>query len=384
MADVERYTIIGTSVGALAVAAELRLANHPVTLASRPEESAALERLAGRPGLRVVNEAPDWGPGVGEPTVSGLVFQPDLRAAISDADIIIVMVPPNFHEALLAPCADLLRDDQLVLLSPGGIGGALLISRLAARAAPRLLVGQTSSMPHAAHPLEDGGIRVTGKKKRLAVGVFPAVRTGEMLERLSGAFPQFVGSADVIENGLSSALGVHPAPMLMNAAQIEQKGPYAYDGYDITPSIARVIEVVDAERQEILRALGGTVQSFAELLVEAYGVEGASFYEVVHNVGSYKQALSPPDLEYRYLSEDVPTQVVPAALLGRALGVPTPMLDALVVMTNAVHGVDHWTSGWTLERLGLAGLGREAILSFVKTGKAGDDAADAVSGGGVQ
>lgn len=382
MADFERYTIIGTSVGALAVATELRLANRSVTVASRPEEIASLDRLAGERSLRVVNEASNWGPGAGDLSVSGIVFEPDLRSAVSQADIVVVMVPPNFHEALLAPCADILRDDQLVLLSPGGIGGALLISRLAARSAPKLLVGQTSSMPHAAHPLDDGGIRVTGKKKTLSVGVFPAARTQELLDRLSGEFPQFTGSANVIENGLSSAaLGVHPVPMIMNAAQIEQKGSYHYDGYDITPSIARVIEAVDAERQDILRVLGGKVQSFADWLVEAYDVDGSTFYEVVHNVGSYKQALSPPDLCYRYLSEDVPTQAVPAALLGRALGVPTPTLDALVVITNAIHGIDYWTSGWSLERLGLAGLNREEILSFVQNGQSLNDTADAVPNG---
>lgn len=371
MSGSTNYTVIGTAVGAQAVAAELRLKRHAVMLSAHTDDLPSLRKLADRQNLRVVNEAAAWGTGLGEFQIEGIIFEPDLRRAVTKADIVIVMMPPNLHEALLAPCADVLRDDQAVLLCPGGLGGALLISRLAAaHAAPRLLVGQASSMPHVAHSLDGGGIRVTGKKRTLPVGVFPAARTGELLDRFAADFPQFAGSADIVENGLSTAaLGLHPVPMIMNATQIEQKGPYRYDAYDITPSIARVIEAVDAERQQILRALGGKVESFAQSLIAAYDVTGSSFYEVVHNVGSYQQALSPPDLNYRYLSEDVPTQAVPAALLARALGVATPMLDAMVAFTNAMHGADYWQSGWNLEKLGLASMPPAAIIEFVRTGR---------------
>lgn len=384
MSGVTNYTIIGTAPGALAVAAELRLRNRAVTLTARPEDLDSLHALAARRELHVVNEVPSWGEGIGTFCVDGFVYEPELRRALTGADAVIVMVSPNYHEALIAPCAEVLRDDQLMLLCPGGLGGALLISRIAAeRSAPRLLVGQASAMPHVAHPVEGGGIRVAGKKQTLPIGVFPAVRTQELLNRLVHDFPQFAGSANVIENGLSSAaLGLHPVPMIMNAAQIEQKGPYLFDGYDITPSIARVIEGVDAERQQILRALGGRVYSFADSLIEAYGVKGENLYEVVHNIGSYKQSLSAPDLGYRYLSEDVPTQAVPAAQLARALGIATPLIDALVAFTNAIHGLDHWTDGWNLERLGLAGMDRAAIIEFVRTGQTPTPVAGAHSNGG--
>jgi opine dehydrogenase len=369
--DHKIYTVVGTAVSALAVATELRLKNHAVVLSGRPEDRTALMRLSEQPGISVNNEASNWGFGPGEFLVDGIGFEPDLRAAIAKADVIFVMVQPSLQEALLSPCADLLRNDQILLLSPGGLGGALLASRLAAaHSAQNILIGQTPATPHAAQPNVGGGIRVTGKKRSLPVGVFPAVRTKELLDRLADDFPQFTGSVNVIENGFSAAaLGLHPVPMIMNATQIEQKGSYVYDGYDITPSIARVIDAVDAERQQILRAIGGNAQSFADVLIKGYGVSGSNFYEVVHSVSSYKQVTSPPDLRYRYLSEDVPTQAVPAALLARALGIPTPTIDAMVAFANAMHGVDYWKSGWNFERLGLSGLEPNAILEFLRTGR---------------
>lgn len=371
MAKPLSFTVIGTAVGALAVAAELRLKGRQVTVTSRPEETEAVQRLAQTSRLHLTIEAPTYGTGLGETVVEGMEFIPDLREAVRGRDVVIVMVPPNFHEALLDVCRDFLRDDQILLLSPGGLGGSLLASRIAhANGAPGLLIAQTAAMPHAAHEAGENRIRISGKKKTLPVGVFPALRGEELLSRLGEEFPQFVASAHVIENGLARAgLGLHPIPMIMNATQVEQRGSYLYDGYDITPSVARVIDRIDEERQAILSALGSEVTTFSDILTAGYGVTGDSFYEMVHKVGSYRQAKSPPDINYRYLSEDVPTQVVPAASLARSLEIPTPMLDAVVAFTSAMHGVDYWKTGWNLEKLGLDGLTPQQIVAFVQDGK---------------
>jgi len=272
---------------------------------------------------------------------------------------------------VLRGCADHLRDDQILILDPGGVGGALIASKIAAdHGAPAILICQTAAMPHAASLIRPGAVHLKSRKKTLPLGVFPAVRTEEALGRLKSAFPQCVGSAHVIENGLGRpGLGLHPVPMIMNATKIEQSGPYIYDAYDITPSIGRVIDAVDAERQAILRALGVRPQSFVEILNQFYGAKGANFYEAVHDVPSYRQVKSPPDLNYRYLTEDVPTQAVPAAAIGRALGLETPVLDAIIAFANAMHGVDYRRLGWNLNMLGLEGLAPAQILNFVETGR---------------
>jgi len=363
------YTVVGISEASLAVAVELRLRGRPVILTDRPERKSAVEALATRPALRLRSDVPVTGFSGEERVVEGIEITLDIGDAIRRADVVIVMVQPNFQEALLEAFAGCLRNEQILLLCPGGLGGSLLASRLAAaQGASSILIGQAAATPHAAR-LEDAGatLRITGKKKRLPVGVYPAGRTEEMLGHLGIDFPQFTASRDIIENGLARAgLGLHPVPMIMNASRIESDGGYIYDGYDITPSIAAVIDAVDAERQDILRAFGATLNSFSDILKQSYGVEGDTFYDVVHNVGSYKQAKSPPDLNYRYLSEDVPTQVVPAASLGRALGLATPMLDAVIAFANAMHGVDYRQIGWNLEKLGLAGKSVDEIMSLVR------------------
>jgi len=364
------YAVIGTSEGALALAAELRLAGNRVILSDRAERGDALDALKAAPGLEIESQVESFVGGRQSTLVSGIEIVSDLALAVSEAEIIVMMTPQTAYEDLLAAFAGRLRNDQIVLLSPGGLGGSLLVSRLAAEAgAPHLLVAQTSAMPIGGRSTGPHGLRITSKKRSLPVGVFPAMRTQELLARLAADFPQLVANANVIETGFAGAsLGLHPIPMIMNAARIEADGPYLYDAYEITPTIARVIDAVDAERQQILKALGAPVTSFSDILKQSYGVEGSSFHEVVLNVAAYRQVKSPPDLLYRYLSEDVPTQLVPAVALARLLGVETPILQATVSFTNAMHGRDYWRLGWNLEKLGLAGLDAREIAVLLSEG----------------
>ena len=54
---------------------------------------------------------------------------------------------------------------------------------------------------------------------------------------------------------------VHPLPMLMNAVRIDREAPFTYDAYDITPSVARAVEALDAERMALVTGAGRTRRS---------------------------------------------------------------------------------------------------------------------------
>jgi len=236
-----------------------------------------------------------------------------------------------------------------------------------------LLICQLAVMPYGAKALAPGRVAVTSRKAKVGLGVFPARRGEEALARLRPAFPEFYASSDVVVNGLGRpAIGLHPVPMIMNAARIEQQtAPFLYDGYDITPSIARVIDAVDRERLAVMAALGAVdPPDFSGILEEFYGVRGADFLATVHAVPAYCQVKAPPDLRYRYLSEDVPTQTVPAAAVAAVLGVATPLLDGIIAFTDAMHGADYRATGWNLYRLGLAGLDAAGLRRFLADGGA--------------
>ena len=161
---------------------------------------------------------------------------------------------------------------------------------------------------------------------------------------------------------------VHPLPMIMNAVRIDRDAPFKYDAYDITRSVANAIDGLDRERTAIIEALGGRPVPIKDVLTAYYGVSGADFYETVRKVPAYLGATAPADFKHRYIAEEVPTQIVPTAGIGRALGLETRMLDSVTALAGAINGEDYERSGWTVERLGIAGLSRDALLAFLDTG----------------
>ena len=66
-----------------------------------------------------------------------------------------------------------------------------------------------------------------------------------------------------------------------------------------------------------------------------------------------------------FVDDEVPNSLVPLSALGAAVGVRTPMTDALIDLASAMLGVEFRRTGRTLARLGLADLDGAGILSHV-------------------
>jgi opine dehydrogenase len=161
---------------------------------------------------------------------------------------------------------------------------------------------------------------------------------------------------------------VHPLPMLMNAVRIDRDQPFAYDAYDITPSVARAVSALDRERLALVAALGGEVKPIEAILGDYYGVTGTDFFDVVRKVPAYKGSTAPKDFSHRYITEEVPTQIVPSCAIARTLGVETPMMEATTTFASAVAGETFAASGWTSERLGIARYDRTTLLRHLEAG----------------
>jgi opine dehydrogenase len=179
---------------------------------------------------------------------------------------------------------------------------------------------------------------------------------------LNVAFPQYRPVANVLVTGLTNGNAMmHPAPTLLNAGRIESQSSFEYYSEGITPSIARVVEAIDSERLAVAKALDVRVPSMEEWYTACYGVTGEDLYSQVQQVKAYEGIKGPTTLNTRYLFEDIPTGLVPLSLLGQAMGVATPAMEAVVTLGNALLRRDFWREGRSLEKLGLAGKGPEEI-----------------------
>jgi len=79
---------------------------------------------------------------------------------------------------------------------------------------------------------------------------------------------------------------------------------------------------------------------------------------------------SPESLDCRYFHEDIGMGLVTFCSLGKFLGVPTPACEAFVRMGEVISGIPYRSEGRrTLAALGLEGLNREELQTFLDTGE---------------
>jgi opine dehydrogenase len=95
-----------------------------------------------------------------------------------------------------------------------------------------------------------------------------------------------------------------------------------------------------------------------------YGLEGNSLHEVLAGSPVYGShgPDAPKEMGHRYLSEDVPYLLVPVSKLGKTAGVPTPVIDSIILLAGAANGTDYTTAGWTVENLGIRGMSKQSII----------------------
>lgn len=142
---------------------------------------------------------------------------------------------------------------------------------------------------------------------------------------------------------------------------------YYIDG--ISPSAAKVLEAMDAERVAVGAAMGFHCMSAREWLYMAYDAAGKTLFEAIRANQGYYGIKAPHILHHRYLWEDVPMSLVPIASMGEMLGVPCPTMKTIIHLANVMHGCDYGESGRTVEKMGLAGLSLKQIQRLVLDGE---------------
>lgn len=356
------YLVLGAGHGGLAVAGQIGLNGFPVRLWARNPES--LIGVAVRRGVRLEGSVTGFG---------RVTACPDLRQALDGVDVVLVALPASAHGEIARRCAPFLTDGQKILLLPGRTAGAVEFSAELRRAECRadVLVGEAQTFPYACRRTGPAEATIHGVKRQVLAAALPACRTPELLAAVRPALPQFTPARWVWKTSLDNIGAIfHPAVALLNAGRIESTGGafrHYVDG--ISPSVAGLLERLDAERVGVAKALGVAALSAREWLADAYGVERPSLYEAIQATPAYAGVGAPATLDHRYLWEDVPTGLVPIAALGSACSVATPTIDSVVDLASAACARDFRAGGRTLERLGLTGRTPDEIGRFALCGE---------------
>ena len=360
------YTVIGAGHGGKAMAAHLALMGFTVTLYNRTLEHIVAIKQRG--GIDV--ESYEGGPH-GFSRLTCVTARID--EALFDADIVMVVLPSTAHAEIAQLAAPYLRDGQMIVLHPGRTCGAIEFNQSLRSAGCRaaITVAEAETLLYASRSLGPAQVRIFSIKEAVPLAALPATCTDCVLAALAPAYPQFIDGVNVLHTGLNNMGAMfHPALTILNAGRIEDtNGEFQFYMDGVTPSVARVLEVLDRERVTVAAALGIRARTALEWLQMAYSATGANLHEAVHSQPGYKGIMAPTTLSHRYITEDVPMSLVPIAMLGQRYGVSVRGIESMIDLASIIHRTDYWRRGRTLERLGITGMSVSELTHYVLKGE---------------
>lgn len=366
--DQPRFCVLGAGNGGLAMAGHLALKGFSVNLYNRTADRLRPVQQAGAIHL-IAHDGEELPRGRGRLNV----VTGDIAQALEGVDILMVVVPATGHAFIAEQCAPHLRDGQVVVLHPGRTGGALEFRYVLRQrgVTADVVVAEAQTFLYASRMVNPAQVQVFRIKNSVPVAAIPAYRTPEVIRALSAAYQEFVPGDNVMKTSMDNIGAIfHPAVTILNCARIEgTHGDFDYYVDGISPSAARILESLDAERVAVGAAMGFHCMSAREWLYIAYDAVGRDLYTAIRANPGYYGIKAPSRLDHRYLTEDVPMSLVPIASMGDMLGVDCSTIKSFIHLANLLHGCDYWRLGRTVDKLGLAGLSLQQIRQLVLEGK---------------
>jgi len=362
-----KYAVIGAGHGGKAMAAHLALMGFAVSLFNRTPER--IEVIKKRGGIELL----DGGDGIPHGFGKLARATSNMEEAVKNAEVIMVVLPSSAHADVAEAMSPHLKDGQIIILHPGRTCGALEFSKVLRDTECKgdVTVAEAETFIYASRSEGPAQARIFRVKEAVPLAALPSARTQSVLDAIAEAYPQFIDGVDVLHTGLNNMGAIfHPALTLLNAGWIEAThGDYQFYIDGVTPSVARVLEVLDRERVTVASALGIRARTALEWLKLAYDTEGEDLHEAIHNQPGYYGIKAPPTLNHRYLFEDVPMSLVPIASLGVRYGVSVRGMEGMIRIASIIHRTDYWRRGRTVEKLGLEQWSVSELTRFVQEGK---------------
>jgi len=365
MDTAEKFTVLGAGHGGKGMAAHLALMGADVALWNRTFDHIAVIKKRG--GIEL--DSPEGGPkGFGKiPLVTS-----DMSEAIAHANVIMVVLPSSAHADVARMAAPYLKDGQIVILHPGRTLGAIEFAKVMrdAGCTADVTVAEAETFIYASRADGPAQARIFRIKEAVPLAALPASRNEMVLQAISAAYPQYIDGVDVLHTGLNNMGAIfHPALTLLNAGWIEHThGDYQFYIDGVTPSVARVLEVLDRERVTVASSIGIRARTSLEWLKLAYDTVGEDLHEAIHNQPGYYGIKAPPTLNHRYIFEDVPMSLVPMASLGMRYGVSVRGMESIIRIGSFIHKTDYWRRGRTVEKLGLEQWSVSELTRYVNEG----------------
>jgi opine dehydrogenase len=344
-----KIAVLGAGNGGMAMAGHLALMGHKVNLFNRGEDRLWGVRSSG--AIELTGEVEGFGE-LNMATTS-------IADAIKEMELIMVVVPAYGHRWIAEQVGPYLVDGQTIILHPGRTLGALEFRQVLTANGVKadVTIAEAQTFIYASRATGPSQVHIFRIKHSIPVASVRAHRIPNVIEKLRNFYPQFVPGDNIFKTSFENIGSVfHPPLSIMNAGWIENDIDFQFYHEGVTPSVAKILEQVDAERVRVAEALGIRAITARQWLYMAYSTSGDSLFESMKKNAGYKGILAPRTLKMRYLDEDIPFSLVPMASVGQMLNVNTPAISSVVQLGSVLNSTDYWSNGRTVERLGIAGM----------------------------
>lgn len=333
-----KITVLGAGAGGTAMAFDCASHGHEVRLFDFAQFPDNIATIAAQGGIHAEGDIE----GFGDIAYAGH----DIDAALQDAQLIYVVGPAYSTEPFGEAVAGKLLAGQTVIVTPSSCGGALAFKRAAGLDVDddAVRVAETSTLHYAVRLTEPGRVHVFLKLKAgNLLAALPGRHTEDILTLIADVYPSMEPARSVLQTSLQNANPViHPAVTLANAARIDTEGvDFLFYEEGVSDATGRLIEALDKERIAIGEKLGITILPDPEIGMRQGYMLADNYGSAYRKAPGFLGISAQPQLNHRYLNEDVGYGLVFMSNLAKQVGVDTPTMNAIIQVTSVLMNRDY-------------------------------------------
>ncbi len=326
----------------------------------------------------------------------------DMSVAVKGAGIICISTVAWRHDLFFDKLIPCLEDGQVIMFFPDNWGSLLLRKMMNDRGCNKdVIIGGWSSAPYGTRIESINGYRFphVGVKYRaitLRGAAFPASDSDEFIEA-----SRYLPAMDAITNGDGPQKGdtildiefanvnpvIHVPASILGVSTMENwgvifgghdKNTYSMYSHGLCKSICEVQYKFYNEEISLAKKLRVGCPEYkyemffsrrSVLTQEYMGINKDGNDNVIFPLDqpSNEGNTGPNSVNHRYITEDIPVNCKLYHDLGCAYGVKTPIIDSMIVLGGAFHGVDYLReSRYSLDYIGISNMSIEELNHYLR------------------